>query len=222
MIIPISYPLNAKTPLYPKTPALVIRLVRSIEQGDSVNTSRITMSNHSGTHIDAPSHFYKEGATIADFLTMDTRFFPGYCINVPKHESSEISVQDLEESITQMQDAEAILLRTGWHAIRFDDPKRYCNDHPWVSPDVPQFLREKCPRLRLFGIDQISVSSVLHHDVGRECHQKFLFGKRPILILEDLNLSAIGINGSFMLRIYPFVIDDIDGVPVIAIVETEH
>ena len=43
----------------------------------------------------------------------------------------------------------------------------------------------------------------------------------PILILEDLNLSDTRIKGSFRLHIYPFVIDEIDGVPVIVVVEKE-
>jgi arylformamidase len=221
VIIPISYPLSTKTPLYPNTPAPVISLLRSIEKGDSANTRTITLSNHTGTHIDAPSHFYTGGATIAECLTMGTQFSPVYCMNLPKEESEEISVIDLEDSISQMKDAEGILIRTGWHTIRSADPKRYCNDHPWISSEVPQFLREKCPLLRLFGIDQISVSSVIHRNVGRTCHLKLLCKERPILILEDLNLSDIHINGSFRLHIYPFMIDDLDGVPVIAIAEIE-
>jgi kynurenine formamidase len=219
MIIPLSYPLTAKTPLYPNTPAPVIHLLRSMEQGDRANTSAIKVSTHSGTHIDAPRHFCKQGKTIADCFTLDTTFFPVYCIDVPKRESEEICVNNLKGSITQVQDAEALLIRTGWHAIRSGDPERYCNDHPWVSPEVPAFLRENCPRLRLFGIDQISISSVLHRETGHACHQKFLCGEKPILLLEDLNLSDIRIINTFMMHIYPHFIDDIDGVPVTVIAE---
>ena len=219
MIIPISYPLTAKTPLYPNTPSPVIHLMRSMEQGDSANTSAITFSTHSGTHIDAPRHFCKQGKTIADCLTLDTKFFPAYCIDVPKPVSEEITVGDLEGSISHVQDAEAILIRTGWYTIRSEDPNQYCQDHPWISPEVPAFLREQCPNLRLFGIDQISVSSVLHRAEGHACHRKFLCKERSILILEDLNLSDTRIKGSFRLHIYPYMIDDIDGVPVVAVVE---
>jgi len=219
MIIPISYPLTAKIPLYPNTPAPVILPLRSMEQWDSANTSVISFSTHSGTHIDAPCHFCKQGKTIADCLTVDTTFFPAYCIDMPKTVSEEITVSDLEGSISLVQDAEALLIRTGWHTIRSGDPERYCNDHPWVSPEIPQFLRENCPRLRIFGIDQISVSSVLHRDAGHACHRKFLCGEKSILLLEDLNLLDTRVNGSFRLHIYPFMIDDIDGVPVTVIAE---
>ena len=190
-------------------------------KGDSANTSSITFSTHSGTHIDAPRHFCKQGKTIADCLTVDTTFFPAYCIDVPKPVSEEITVSDLEGSISLVQNAEALLIRTDWHTLRSKNPEQYSTNHPWVSPEVPQFLREKCPRLRLFGLDQISVSSPLHREAGHECHRKFLCGKKPILLLEDLNLSDTRIKTAFRMHIYPNFIDDIDGVPVTVIAEIQ-
>lgn len=220
MIIPVSYPLSVKTPLYPNTPAPVIHSLRSINKGDGANTSSITFSTHTGTHIDAPSHFCKEGTTIADCLTVDTTFFPAYCIDIPKPKSEEILISDISERIALVQDAEAILIRTGWHTIRFEDPERYCNDHPWISPEVPGFLRDVCPNLRLFGIDQISISSILHREAGKECHRMFLCYEPPILLLEDVDLSNIQLlNGVNTLYIYPHLIDEIDGVPVVAVFE---
>lgn len=219
MIIPISYPLTRNTPLYPNTPAPVINPLRSIEQGDSANTSTITLSNHSGTHVDAPSHFFTSGKTISEILSADTPFSPAYCIDLPCTLSREIGISDLEGSISYLKNADAILIKTGWHLVRFEDPDRYCHDHPWISPELPQFLRDNCPRLRLFGIDQISVSSIFHRDAGRECHRNFLDGKGPIFILEDINLSGIRVKESFSLHIYPIILENIDGVPVIAVAE---
>jgi len=221
MIIPISYPLNAKSPLYPNTPSPVIHPLCSMGQGNSTNTSSIIFSTHSGTHIDAPRHFINKGKTIADYLTIDNTFYPTYCIDLPKLISFKITIEDIESSISQIWDAEALLIRTNWHSIRSEDPEWYCNDHPWISPEIPEFLREHCPHLRLFGIDQISVSSVLHRTDGHLCHRNFLADDKTILILEDINLSDSRVNGSFRLHIYPFMIEEIDGVPVIALVEIE-
>jgi arylformamidase len=219
MIIPISYPVSVKTPLYPNTPTPVIRQLRSIEYGDSSNTSSITLSSHTGTHIDAPSHFCKSHKTVADCLTADTTFFPVFCIDIVKQAGEEICINDLEKEIPLLKNADALLIRTGWHTVRLEDPDCYTKDHPWISPEIPQYLREKCPRLRLFGIDQISVSSVLHRDAGRECHRKFLCEEKTILLLEDLNLSDIRLKDPFRLHIYPVMIDEMDGVPVIAVAE---
>jgi kynurenine formamidase len=188
-------------------------------QSDSANTSTMTFSTHSGTHLDAPHHFCKQGKTIADCLTADTTFFPTYCIDVPKQVNEEITVNDLKQSISHTTNAEALLIRTGWHTLRSENPERYSTNHPWVSPEVPQFLQEKYPELRLFGLDQISVSSPFHRETGHECHRKFLCGKKPILLLEDLNLLDSQINKAFRMHIYPHFIDDIDGVPVTVIAE---
>jgi arylformamidase len=219
VIILLSYPLTKKMPLYPNTVAPVINSLRSMDLGDSANTSEITFSTHSGTHVDAPRHFCKKGKTIADCLSIDTTFFPVYCFDIPKPEGDEIGVDDLTDKISVANDAEAILIKTGWQNIRKVDPERYSNDHPWVSPEIPVFLREECPGIRLFGIDQISISSVLHREQGHECHQRFLCLKSPILILEDLNIPDIQFIKAFRMNVYPFFIDAIDGVPVTVIAE---
>jgi arylformamidase len=219
VIIPLSYPFTTKTPLYPNTPAPVIHLLRSMERGDRANSSSITFSTHSGTHIDAPRHFCSEGKTIADCLTGKISFSPVYCIDIPKKESQEINITDLEEITSHIKDAESLLIRTGWHTMRTENPERYSSDHPWVSPGVPEFLRNQFPALRLFGLDQISVSSPLHREAGHECHRKFLCGKKPILLLEDLNLSDMQIKEAFHMHIFPHYIDNIDGVPVTVIAE---
>ncbi len=152
---------------------------------------------------------------------MSDSFYPAYCLDIPRQGSDEIGVSDLAGSISLVQDAEALLIRTGWYMIRSEEPARYSNDHPWVSPEVPRFLREKSPRLRLFGLDQISVSSVLHRDQGHACHKKFLCGRKPILLLEDLNLADQRIKNAFRINIYPYFIDYIDGVPVTVIAEIQ-
>ena len=41
-----------------------IRLIRDPAKGDPVTMSQVTMSCHSGTHIDAPRHFFLDGAGI--------------------------------------------------------------------------------------------------------------------------------------------------------------
>lgn len=219
MIIPLSYSITTKTPLYPNTPGPVIHRLRSIEQGDRTNSSSITISAHSGTHIDAPWHFCNPGKTILGCLESDTSFFPTYCIDILKPISEEITTHELKQSISYIKDAEALLIRTGWYTQRLKTPELYCTDHPWVSPEVPQYLREQCPGLRLFGLDQISVSSSLHRKDGHECHRKFLCGEKPILLLEDLNLADPRIKEVFGMHIYPHFIDETDGIPVTVIAE---
>jgi kynurenine formamidase len=219
MIIPLSHPLTPETPLYPNTPPPMIQPHRALKNGDSANTSSITFTSHSGTHIDVPRHFCRDGKTVSDYFTLNASFYPVYCIDTPKEKQEEIIVSDLENEISRIKDAESILIKTGWHFIRSKNPDQYMTDHPWVSSKVPRFLREQFPYLRLFGLDQISLSSPLHSEEGHECHRQFLCEKKPILVLEDLNLSDIRIKGPFKMHIFPYIIGSFDGTPVTVIAE---
>ena len=63
----LSYPLNRKTPAYGGKEILEILPDKSMEKGDSCNTSYWRLSNHLGTHIDFPRHFAYRGKTLNDY-----------------------------------------------------------------------------------------------------------------------------------------------------------
>ena len=50
--------------VYPGDPPVKIIEEKSIKQGDLYNLSVITFGSHTGTHIDAPRHFYESGRTV--------------------------------------------------------------------------------------------------------------------------------------------------------------
>jgi kynurenine formamidase len=76
------------------------------------------------------------------------------------------------------------------------------------------------PELILFGIDTISISNPSQRTMGHESHRSFLCRKPQIMLLEDTNLSYDCLTGrALMIRIYPIIMDELDGVPVIAIVD---
>ncbi len=63
-IYDVSVPLSAKTPVYPGDPGIEISNWKSLANGDSANVSLIHFGAHSGTHVDAPSHFIQGGAGV--------------------------------------------------------------------------------------------------------------------------------------------------------------
>ncbi|KUG20534.1 MAG: cyclase family protein [Methanomicrobiaceae archaeon] len=220
MIICLSYPLNRSAPLYPGTPGLEIAPFESIEQGDASNSSMISFNSHAGTHIDLPRHFCPEGGTVADLLLPETIFEPACCIALRKGRDDPLEISDFERLPPAIRDVEAILIRTGSHRERASNPGEYAVRHPWVHPDIPDYLRREYPGLRLFGLDAISIARPDRPDEGLAAHQGFLCKSPPIAVLEDLDLSGgILTEGCWRLRIYPLVHDDLDGVPVIALAE---
>lgn len=220
MRVTISYPFGQDTPLYPGTPAPVIAPYTSMDSGGSSNTTMITFHNHSGTHIDLPLHFCPGGASLQDYCDRyPVEFMPAYCINIEKKGDNPLLPEDFMEYEKDCSDAEALLVRTGSWRNRDDEGEAYVRDHPWVDPSVPGYLRNKFPQLRLFGIDTISVATPIHRMEGRDCHRNFLCGEKPVLLLEDADLSNAGLLArGFNLELYPFICSKIDGIPVIAVV----
>jgi len=215
MLIRISRPLRLDTPLYPGTPPPLVVPFRSLEQGDSSRSSLITIHSHSGTHLDAPRHFCPGGASVADVCGDELVLEPALCVDLPQTGDQPIGPADIAEGGSDLQGIQALLIRTGAGAAGRPDPV-----HPWLDPAVVPFLREEYPSLRLLGIDTLSISSSLHREEGRACHRAFLCGSPPILLMEDLDLTSPHLVGRrWRLRIFPWIIAPLDGVPVTSFLE---
>jgi len=217
VIIPVSYPLSTGSPLYPGTPGTKVLPNRSIADGSSANTSILSFSSHAGTHVDVPRHFCPNGKTVRDLLAAVTRYSPAYCVELPSSPARGIAAADLAGSLEGIHDAEAILIRTGSGRLRASDPGAYAAMHPRVLADVAGLLRNRCPRIRLMGIDSISISSPAHRDEGRESHRAFLCDPHTICLLEDADLSGVVPGKVYTLILMPWFADVPDGVPVTAI-----
>jgi arylformamidase len=219
MLIPLSYPLSLTTPLYQNTPLPSFSPHKSICRGDSTNSNIITFTNHVSTHIDLPLHFCDKGNAIIDLLTAETLFSPTFCLNIPKSDRDSIHPDDFQQFLPMIQNAEAILVRTGTCSLR--GTSQYANNYPYIDDGVPLFLRENLPRLKLFGVDTLSVSNPSFKEIGRRCHRNFLCNSPPIMILEDANLTSMELlKKPGILRLYPWILDKLDATPVVAIFET--
>ncbi|NLZ30515.1 MAG: cyclase family protein [Methanomicrobiales archaeon] len=220
MLIPISYPLNRAAPLYPGTEPLTITLTKSFEGGDPEEKSLISFSSHAGTHIDLPRHFCPGGGSVSTLLAPEAIFEPARCIDIPKTGEEPIRITDLLPHLDAIRDARALLIRTGSAQLRESDPEAYAERHPWVHPEVPDFLCREGPAIRLLGIDTISIATPANAEEGRKAHCAFLCRSPQIFLLEDVDLSyGRLLEEPWTLRVYPVVFDDLEAVPVVALAE---
>lgn len=221
MLKKISYTLSAGSPLYPGTPAMELQSLRSMEKGDSANTTRISISGHAGTHIDLPSHFCPGGKTALELLGDHLQVAPVYCLDADIPAGQPVAASCLR-GLPEDRRTAGIFVRTGMSRYRQDDPGRYAAEYPGVHPDLPLFLKDRYPLLKVFGIDTLSVSHPSRRTEGHACHRAFLCGDRPVLILEDLDLSDADLVAvPLAVHIYPWVRDRLDGVPVMVFAEHE-
>src|SRR5678815_2632326 len=73
-IYDITAPLSPSLPVYPGDPEVTITPIAQLQWGDAANVSRLVLSSHTGTHLDAPRHFFEEGLTID---SLDLRLLMG-------------------------------------------------------------------------------------------------------------------------------------------------
>jgi len=79
-IVDLTRPLGPATPAYEGDPPVSLARVRSHES-DGYQVTLLCMGSHSGTHLDAPRHFFADGATL-DQYPADTLVRPGVVIDV--------------------------------------------------------------------------------------------------------------------------------------------
>src|SRR5882757_1938406 len=70
-IYDVSVPISLRTPTYPGDPAIDISAWQSLDRGDSANVTALCFGAHTGTHVDAPAHFIKDGSK-AESLDLET------------------------------------------------------------------------------------------------------------------------------------------------------
>jgi arylformamidase len=211
-IIYLSYFLDSETPLYGGSKGIEIKPDRSIRNGDTANTKKLVLGNHSGTHIDFPNHFFENGKLSHDYEASFWIFNAPFLVKVNAGENELISFNDnLLESIPVETDF--LILKTGFGNIR--NTEAYWNYNPGLHPSLASALRLRCPDLRVIGMDFISVTSFQNREIGRTAHKEFL-GSSPILLVEDMDLSRLE-ESPRSLMCFPLMLNGADGAPVTVI-----
>lgn len=79
-IVDLTCPLSPATPVYPGDPPVTLTKART-HGADGYEVAHLCMGSHSGTHLDAPRHFFPDGATLDEY-PMDRLVGPGVIVDV--------------------------------------------------------------------------------------------------------------------------------------------
>lgn len=208
----LSYILSQKTPAYGNRNFFQLEKKSDISKGAVANDSFIQTTVHIGTHLDLPYHFYNEGKTIADF-DADFWFFsnPLYVEIVPKR---NVIFEELIETLEKIDKPECDILIVKTSICHQREQDVFWENNYGFHPDLYDYFIKKYSKLRVFGFDSISISSFSERKIGHEAHKKFLNPKRPILLLEDMDLCHLSNRSRFRkVIISPLRIASCDGVP---------
>ncbi len=208
----LSHITSNETPAYGGSSAFSSTPVKQMCCGDSCNTVELSLSNHIGSHVDAPRHFIADARTITDYSVTDWIFEKPLLIDIPPEQAQVIEPDHLDSVMPgNVDDADLVLLRTFDPEARSSDT--YYKSQPGFSPDLCEYLVSKFDSFNAIGLNAISISSFLHRDIGRLAHQAFL--GNDIRIFEDLALSNIPSTAQLNKVIaLPFRYQDADGSPV--------
>ena len=198
--IDISFPIQDRMAGFPGDPPVRVQRTKSITEGSPYNVSSLSLSSHSGTHVDPPIHFVPGGAT-TDQLSLDAFNGPCRVVEVPS-EDPEIG----PEAFRTLAPGDVRVLFRTTNSQRWKDPPEFFSDYVALSPaGAAEAVRRK---LRLVGIDSLSVEGMGGADYP--VHHTLLGA--GVLILEGLLLGKVP-QGNYELRFLPLLIRGGDGGP---------
>ena len=202
----VTVPLSSDVPVYPGDPPFQAEPTHRIADGEPYNASRLTMSTHSGTHVDAPYHFLADGATV-DALPLE--------ILMGKARVVEVQVRDkIERADLELLDLRAdlrVLVKT-----RMSGQLRsgaFQEDFVHLTPDAALYLVQA--GLKLVGIDYLSVEKYGSKDFA--AHHALL--EAGVVIVEGLDLSEVE-PGEYDMTCLPLRIVGADGSPARVVLRT--
>ena len=214
----LSYLIHTEAPAYGGNQAFFDEPDKQMDKGDSCNTRLWRMSNHMGTHIDFPRHFVSDGDTLDVYSAGFWVFKKLAVVFLRNVEPGQIlAAKDLDLSAVPT-DVEFLMIKTGFGDFR-DNPK-YWQSNPGLHPELAPRLRQDFPELKVVGFDLISLSSFAHRELGRQAHKAFLDHPRPLLLLEDMDLT--GVDRNLLLQqavIAPIRVKDADAAPCSVLAE---
>ena len=201
----ISIPITPDMPVWPGDPAVSMKRMSKIEEGDNANVTHISLSAHTGTHVDAPFHFLPDGATL-ESVPLEIMIGRAYVLHLP---DARLITADVLKQAEIPQRTRRLLFKTRNSDIWARDEKDFQTDFVALSPDGAQYLVER--GVQLVGIDYLSIAP---YKESRPTHEILL--KKGVFILEGINLTAV-VQGRYTLYCLPLNLQGVDGAPARAI-----
>ncbi len=180
-MIDLSHTLESGMPVWPTHARYGSVVHESYDNGDPSLCSMVMMSEHAGTHIDAPRHFVK-GATPVDKLPLDA--VVGRCVTIdashlaPCRSYSLEELRAFEKKNGSIQKSDIVLYRFGWEDKYALQPNSaaFLKDWPGLSGEAGAWLKDV--GVKAVGTDAMSLDAF---GSDNPCHHILLGAGIPIL-----------------------------------------
>jgi len=179
-IIDISVPMHSDMPIWPGSVGLQIRRIKRLERGDPGNISRLDCDIHTGTHVDAPLHFIRDGDSI-DQIPLDIFCGPAFIATLSQVDA--ITANDLI-ALSLPKGIKRFLLKTRNSELWKKEEQDFSPDYVALTADAARWVVNQ--GIRLIGVDYLSVQ---RYQDSPETHKILLRAK--VIIVESLNLADV-------------------------------
>jgi arylformamidase len=176
-----------------------------VDRGDGVTLTHLEIGAHTGTHIDAPSHFIPGGATM-DEVSIDLLMGPARVVHALDVDA--LSAVVLERLLIP-HGTERLLFRTRNSDLWARGEQEFREDFVAIPEDGARWLVEH--GVRLVGVDYLSVGA-FSDPVGTH---RILLGA-GVIAVEGLDLSGVE-AGEYTLVCLPLRIEGSEAAPARAI-----
>ncbi len=208
--IDLTLTISESIPIFPGSPKPQF-ISWSDLKNDGYNLELLFLSSHTGTHLDAPYHFVKNGLKINQIL-LDRLMGKATIIKLQKTRNTTITKLDItlfEKKNGKISNNSSVFFFTGWQKNL--KKGNYFTENPGLDISAAKYLASK--KINLVGIDSPSID--LGKDKSFSIHH--ILSKNNILIVENLvNLNKIP-SKEFNFIILPLKLKDATGSPVRAV-----
>lgn len=179
-IYDISLTLSESIPTWPGDERPKFEKTLKLSEGDLANVTHMSMSTHTGTHVDAPLHFLKNGYSVEN---LPLKILIGKAVVVEALEADCLTKAVLKD-LDIPPNTERLLIKTRNSQQWANGATEFIKDYVAISADGACYLVSK--GIKLIGVDYLSVAPIddqtLTHDI---------LLKANVVILEGLNLLEI-------------------------------
>jgi arylformamidase len=198
-LIDVTVPLDASLASYPNNVPFSLEAVKRLARGDSSNVSALHMSAHTGTHVDAPRHFYDAG-TGTEALPLE--MLVGRARVIELRTRAGITADDLAG--VDLSEDVRLLIKTQ-NSRLWGDPE-FHTDYIGITESGAKHLVDH--GVKVVGVDYLSVE--VFRTPGAPAHH-LLLGAGTIVI-EGLNLRDVE-PGVYEMLCLPLKVVGSDGAP---------
>lgn len=198
----VSLVIEPGMPVWPGDDPVTLTRKQKLEDGANANVSFLALSVHTGTHVDAPYHFLKDGYGV-DQIPQDLMVGEAQVVLIPEGtrqiDATILAKAGLQPGITR------VLFKTSNSRFWSNGEKEFQTGFVALADDGARWLVDS--GIRTVGIDYLSIAPYKN---SKPTHEVLL--RSNVLVIEGLCLTDIE-PGIWTLYCLPLKLKESDGSP---------